>query len=122
MSFTYDLTNAVGKVRLLIPDRTQTDAFFSDEEVQTFLDMEEQNTFLAAALALDTIASDEAMVLKVITMLDLSTNGPAVAKSLRERADSLRSRVYDDDCSIAIASMAVNEQATMDILIKDVLG
>ena len=122
MSFTYDLTNAVGEVRLLIPDRTQTDAFFSDEEVQTFLDMEEQNTFLAAALALDTIASDEAMVLKVITMLDLSTNGPAVAKSLRERADSLRSRVYDDDCSIAIASMAVNEQATMDILIKDVLG
>jgi len=122
MSFTYDLTNAVGKVRLLIPDRTQTDAFFTDEEIQSLLDMEEQDTFLAAALALDTIASDETMVLKVITMLDLSTNGPAVAKSLRERADSLRSRVYDGDCSIAIASMAVNEQATMDILIKDVLG
>lgn len=122
MSFTYDLTNAVGKVRLLIPDRIVADAFFTDEEVQAFLDMEEQDTFLAAALALDTIASDETMVLKVITMLDLSTNGPAVAKSLHERAESLRSRVYDDDCSIAIASMAVNDQATMDILIKDVLG
>lgn len=122
MSFSYDLTAAVGKVRLLIPDRTQDNIFFEDEEIQAFLDMEDQNIFLAAAMALDTIASDETMVLKAITILDLSTNGPAVSRSLHERAESLRSKAYENDCSIDFASMAVDSRSAMSILTKDVLG
>jgi len=126
MGFTYDLDTAVGKVRLLIPDRSHADAFFSDEEISAFLSMEEQETFLAAALALDTLADDEVLVLKAIETMGLKLDGPAVAEALRKRAEGLRTRYYDKaseyDNSIEFASMAVSPSAAWDVLIKDVLG
>ena len=42
MAYTYDITNDIGKVRLLIGDTDitpTTDAQFNDEEIQVFLDM-----------------------------------------------------------------------------------
>lgn len=50
---------------------------------------------LAAAMALDAIASSQALILKRIEMLDLKTDGPAVAKALREHAATLREQVFD---------------------------
>lgn len=84
-----DYSTSVGQVRLLIPDTG--DVFvFADDAIGAFLTLEAGNVRLAAAQALDVLASNEAMVSKMIRTQDLQTNGPAVAAELRQRAVSLR--------------------------------
>ncbi len=97
MSFAaYDPSTDLGKVRLLLTDTRADMAQFQDEEIQAFLDMTNQNLFLAAAMGLDTLAANEALVQKRIETLSLKTDGPAVAKALRELANSYRERVDKD--------------------------
>lgn len=95
MPTTYDITTDIGKVRLLCRDTDVLNAMFDDAEIQAFLDLEGNNVKLAAAQALDTIASNEALVSKRIRLLDLDLDGPAVAKALRDAAASLRTQVAD---------------------------
>ena len=91
MAYTYDLTTNIGKVRLRIRDtRGPTTVFFQDEEIESVLADQGGNVLRAAADLLDIWASDEAMVTKAVRLLDISTNGPAVAASLREHATRLR--------------------------------
>ena len=62
MSFTYNLTTNIGKVRLLIDDKTNTHsspAHFSDAELQVFLTMVSDSLYLAAALALESWAAND---------------------------------------------------------------
>lgn len=92
MTFTYDPTTNAGKVRMLIPDRVEADAIFSDEEINAYLEMNGDGVKYAAADALDTIASDQALTLKVITLMDLQTDGAATAAALIKRAASLRTQ------------------------------
>lgn len=89
MTFTYDLGGDAGRVRLLIPDTDETNALYADEEVAAFLELE-GDVRSAAALALETAASSEAMVSKVIRTQDLATDGVKVAGELRARAAQLR--------------------------------
>lgn len=89
-AFTTDVSTNTGKVRMMIPDRDQVNAFFADDEIDALLDMNDDNVRRAAADALDIMASNEAYVQKQISLLELSTNGPAVAQSLQDRADKLR--------------------------------
>uniref|UniRef100_A0A6H1Z7L3 Uncharacterized protein n=1 Tax=viral metagenome TaxID=1070528 RepID=A0A6H1Z7L3_9ZZZZ len=97
MSFTYDLTSSVGKVRLIIRDSAAAIAFFTDEELAAFLTLNGESVRYAAADALETWASNEAMVTKAIKLLDLSTNGPAVAAALRAHAALLRAQAASED-------------------------
>lgn len=91
MSFTYDLTTARGKVRLMIADRRpEPNNLFDDDEIDAFLAMEDNSIRLASAQALETIATNETLVLKRIETLDLKTDGPAVADSLMKLAASWR--------------------------------
>jgi hypothetical protein len=99
MTYTYVLTNTTGQVRLLIPDRVEADAFFSDEEIAAFLALEGANVRRAAAMALETMASSEAYVQKAIRVLDLSTNGPATAASLLDRAARLRAQALEAEAA-----------------------
>lgn len=94
MSFTYDPASPANgdRVRLLIHDTDVTTAFFSDEELALFLSIESDNFLRASAMALETMASNEAFVQKRIRLLDLSTDGPATAKSLMDRAKLLRTQ------------------------------
>lgn len=92
---TLDPTTAVGQVRLLVSDLDEDNLIFHDTEIQAFLTLEGDSIRLAAAQALDTLASNEAMVAKKIRTQDLTTDGPAVAKELRERAAALRQQVDD---------------------------
>jgi hypothetical protein len=112
MTFSYDLTTDVGKIRLLIPDRTTATAFFTDEELTAMLSLE-GDVRRAAALALETMASDEAYVQKVIKVLDLQTNGAATAKELRERAAALRAQAAEaelaSDPGFDVAEMVVDD-------------
>jgi len=60
--------------------------------MQVFLDQNNQNIFLAAADALDIIASNQVYVLKVMSNNGLSTNGASVASALHAQAESLRQK------------------------------
>lgn len=86
---TYDTTTDIGRTRLLISDRDEANQIFTDAEITAFLDLE-GTVRLAAAQALDTIASNEALVQKVIRTQDLAADGAKLADALRKHADSLR--------------------------------
>src|SRR5574339_598723 len=67
--FTYDKTTKIGKVRLLIPDtkRAVDQRIYSDADINAFLeltafsgDSADGNVYMAAALAIDAIANEEA--------------------------------------------------------------
>lgn len=92
MPFNYDPTTDRGKVRLLITDVDSTQPLFQDAEIDTFLSIEGDSVPRAAALALDTIASNESLVQKATRLVSLQTNGPAVAADLRKHAEALRER------------------------------
>jgi hypothetical protein len=97
---TYDPTTDPGMVRLLISDTDVNDAercIFTDAEIAQFLVIEAADVKRAAAQALETIASNEALVSKVITSQDISTNGAAVAAELRARAQVLRDQAEEVD-------------------------
>lgn len=115
MAFTYDTTTSRGLVRLIISDTTEANATFDDAEIDAFLGLEGDLVDLAAARALETIATNEALVQKRIRLLDLTTDGPAVARALREHAAQLRaSHEADDD--FAVATMVVDQFTARDRL------
>lgn len=106
-----DPLTEVGQIRLLISDVGGDDGesfIFNEDEVQAFLNLEPSHLYRAAALALRTLASNEALVQKRIKYLELETDGPATAKALLEAAKGLEERAdkaEDDDVLPAFASM-----------------
>lgn len=112
MTATPAPTDAVAYVRLLIAD-TGSDPILSDDEISLLL-ANASGPLLAAADALDIIASAELLLSKKITTQDLSTDGPAVAAELRKQAAALRARAreeqYDKDWGLAVFSVAAKPQ------------
>jgi hypothetical protein len=112
MAFTYVLTENVGRLRALIPDSNSSSYIFEDDELDLFYTLEGSSLKRATALALETIASNEVMVLKVIDLLDLSTDGAKVSDALLKRAALLRAQANDDDVAsdgaFDIAEMVVD--------------
>jgi hypothetical protein len=86
----------VDTVRLLIADlpADEDDRLFTDDEIQAFLDLE-GGVRRASAQALDTIATSEVLVSKVIKTQDLTTDGAKVAAELRARAADLRRQAIE---------------------------
>lgn len=126
MAFTYDLGTDVGKVRLLVMDNQAGDYLFEDAEISIFLTLEGANLKRGTALALETMASNEAYVSKRIKLLDLQTDGPAVAKELRERAAALRKQAdaeeaYEDGGAFDIAEWVVDEFTARQRLVNEAL-
>ena len=113
MAFTYDTGTDIGKIRLLIFDTDSANYVFEDAELSVFFSMEGDSLKRGAALALETMASNEAFVLKVITLMDLRTDGAATARALLARAALLRSQADDeefaDDASFDWAEMVVDD-------------
>lgn len=105
---TYDLSTNIGRVRALIPDRPinravftpADDPLFSDDEITMFVAFE-VGLKRAVALALETIATDEALVQKVMTVQSqtqsIETNGAATAKAILQRAAALRQQAQDEE-------------------------
>lgn len=104
MAFTFDVRTALGKVRLLIPDRDGTEPLFQDEEIAAFLELEADNVRRAAALALETIASDQALTQRAVRLLDIQTDGPKVADSLLKRAAKLRDQAAKLEADAELAA------------------
>lgn len=124
--FTYDLSTDVGRCRLMVPDRLESEAIFSDEEYGAFLALE-GDVRRATAMALETIASDEALVQKVQKTADFSTDGAAIARALLGRAASLRAQAGESDAADAdggafdIAEMAFSPFGTRERLYNEAL-
>lgn len=97
MPFSYDLTTDTGKMRAIIPDSNAAAYVFEDAELDAFLLLEGDSIKRGAALALETIASNEAMVLKVVKLLDIQTDGAKLADALMKRAAQLREQAEDED-------------------------
>lgn len=96
---------ALDQVRLRIPDTDVAEhPIFSDEEILDFVALEGGDVRYATAAALDTIASQQALLLKVVRQLDTTTDGAKLGAELRARAKSLREE-SDKDGAFAIAEM-----------------
>jgi hypothetical protein len=97
MTVTYDPTTPIGFTRLLIPDRVIANAVYTDEEISAFLLAELATPKRAAALALETLAADRAMVLQVIRTNGLSTDGAKLSDALLKRAGLLRTQATTEE-------------------------
>lgn len=84
----------LAKVRALIPD-TATPSVFTDNELDVYLELAENNVYIAAALAIEAVASSDVMVYRILRTDDLSVDGVAGAKVLLARAQDLRSQGGD---------------------------
>lgn len=97
----YDVDTNVGKVRLLVGDISNdpTTEWLADTDYEAFLSMEDQNLKLAAANALLTLASNQAMILKVIERqdLDIKTDGAKLATAMRQLSQIYRTEGKDDE-------------------------
>lgn len=99
---TTDPATPVGMVRLLTTDLDPDAALLTDEQITALLQLEGGDVRRAAAAALETIATNEALIAKKITSGDVSTDGPAVAQELRQRAQALREQAAADEDSYGI--------------------
>ena len=90
---------------------TYQHSLLSDADITAFLAAEGSIDKRAAALALETIASDNAMVLKVIKLLDLQTDGAKTSDALLKRAGLLREQAADENYTGGIdwAEMVVDD-------------
>ncbi len=124
MAFTYDLSTDGGQVRLLITDTDLDNPIFQDNEIDFFLSntaVDSSNDInLAGAKALETIAASEALVQKKIKLLDLTTDGPAVADSLRKAAALLREQ-SDTEGDIDFIEQNLNVFSARQIIWNDAL-
>jgi len=121
---TLDLATDRGKVRLLIQDDNETYEFYTNAKIDCFItlagDLDGKVVFNASALALESWASNQLMVLKVIERLDLKTDGAKVAAEMRLRANGLREQAMaaSDDAGFEIAEMALGPWSVREQLIN----
>lgn len=104
-AITVDPSTDIGMVRILATDMDETSPLFTDAQIQAFLALE-GGVRRAAALALETIATSEALISKKIRTQDLSTDGPAVAAELRARAVALRAQQQKVEDEAGIGTFA----------------
>lgn len=104
MTVTYDITNDVGKIRLIIGDKTILSAQFTDEELQYFLTAE-GSINLAAAGALEAWAAAYAANADNERMGDYSY-AQSITKNMLTLAANLRE---------GVANVPVFDIASMDL-------
>lgn len=93
-------------VRLLTGDKAVDDYIFTDDEMESFLELNNGNVYYAAADALDAIATNAAYTLKVLTILDVTTNGQATAEAIRASAVALRAKADADAANTIMCGVA----------------
>ena len=127
MTFTYsdtDLSTDLAKVRRIISDVDSNEPIFTDEEIAGFLTLE-TGVRRAAAMALETMASRDAYVLKVMRRGDLQTDGAKTAEALMKRAATLRDQAddaeLDDDAGFEIAEWVLDDFSARERIEKQAL-
>ena len=122
-----DLSTDRGKVRLLIQDDNETYEFFTDAKIDAFItiagDMEGLLVQNASAIALESWSSNQVLILKVVTLLDVETDGAKVAAEMRARAAVLRNDAITNssDARFEIAEMALGHWSWVEQTVNDAL-
>lgn len=134
MAFTYDFTSepSISRVRLLIADTDGNNFTFEDEEINQALYMESSQAlyvsgqanptatattnavyvpqvysyYLAAALLLESLASNKAKLGSIVQLLDVKIDPTKAARMLREIAEGYREREEN------MGHFAIAEQVT----------
>jgi hypothetical protein len=102
----YTIDESIGLITFNTPPQNQyvitvsaNTTLLSDAQINEILGQytssSDEPVKLAAADCLDVIATSEALIQKKINILDLQTDGPAIADSMRKHAETLRKQVYD---------------------------
>jgi hypothetical protein len=123
VTFTYDLSGDIGRVRLMVPDRDPDAPIFEDDELSAFLAIE-GDVKLAAALALETVASDTAMTLQWIKAGSVQLDGQKASDAVLSRAALLRAQVemVDPTTGGAYTGFDVAEMVTGPFGYRERLG
>src|ERR1700682_384513 len=121
--FSYDPSSPLGKVRLLAIDTIKDYAYFQDNEIQAFLDLNAGQVQLAAATALDTEAANAALVQGRTRFAGIQLDGQVVAEALSQLAAELRRQVHEgedglDASPIDWAEMVVDPFSYRDRLVN----
>lgn len=87
-----DYDAQIKQVRHLIADLDTNNEVLADEQIETFVALNDGDVRRAAADALDAIAVSELLVSKVIRTQDLQTDAAKLAAELRARAKDLRAQ------------------------------
>lgn len=119
-----DFSTDVGKVRLMIPDRDLDNAVFTDEEIDAFLSLE-GDVRRAAAMALETIASDKAATLGITEFLGLKVDGTRASDAILKRAATLRTQAAETESRegglFDIAEFGFEPFGTRELLHNEIL-
>ena len=78
---------------------TYRHTLISDTDLTTFLTAEGSVVKRATALALESIASDQVLVLKVMKLMDLQVDGSNVSDALLKRAAMLRDQASQEEAA-----------------------
>lgn len=102
-----DLQTPIGQVRSLIPDvepledptdlSAEHEYVFNDKMLQAYVSLARGNVYRAAAIAVNTLATSEALILKVLKSDDRQTDGAKLADSLGRRAQWLDEQADAED-------------------------
>jgi len=123
-TFTYDVSNNTGKLRLAIADidlttttgvRSTWTTLFTDEELAIFLSDASSDISMAASYALFSIAASRSLLAKVKRLGDFSEDLSKIADSLRAQ-----SKAYAEQSVNIPAGMAA-EVANTDFTARDII-
>jgi len=123
-TFTYDVSNNTGKLRLAIADidlttttgtRDTWTVLFTDEELAIFLSAASSDIYMAASYALNAMAASRALLAKVKRLGDFSEDLSKVADSLRAQA-----KVYAEDAMNNPAGLPAEISQT-DFAYRDII-
>ena len=92
-----DFTTPTGQVRLLLSDVDLENEVFTDAEILAFLSIEGGSVKRAAAQAIDTQATNEALAVKVLKDHQVEADGAKLADAMRKHAASLREQALFDE-------------------------
>ena len=105
--FPPDYSTPVGQIRSLVPDvelledpsdlAAEPSYIFDDATLQSYLALARDNVFRAAAIAVNTLATSEALILKVLRSDDRVTDGAKLADALGNRAKWLNDQADEQD-------------------------
>ncbi len=124
MTYTLDRSTSIGQVRVLVPgESVDATNVFEDEDLQVFLDLNDTIVLLAAAQALERIATDQLLLLKKVKVDVITVDGRAVSDGFLALAARYRG-VYETggaagDEDIQIAEMVVDAPTFAEQLWND---
>ena len=101
----YTIDNDLGLITFVVPPTPDIvvnyrHTLISDADIETFLALDGSD-YRAAATCLETIATNQVLVLKVMKLLDVQVDGAKVGAELRARAQQLRASAAEADDATA---------------------